>query len=244
MPQLLRKIKKTATLLPTGAYRRALRHGVAAAIEHRAVIRDLALASSVDVGANVGQFSLLVRNEHPKAKIIAFEPLAGPAVVYKKLFADDPQVEFHQVALGPKAETLDMHVSQSIDSSSLLPISDLQEERFPGTKEAGRESVTVAPMSDFISKEQLRRPALLKIDVQGFELEVLKSAESLLPHFRWVYVEASFLPLYEGQALADEVIAYLQARDFKLTGLYSPSYDKKGQAVQADFLFENSTGEV
>ena len=219
-----------------------LRYGVAAAIEHKAVIASLDISTCVDVGANVGQFSLLIRNEHPKANIIAFEPLAGPAKTYQKLFADDPQVEFHQVAIGPTSETVDMHVSQSIDSSSLLPISNLQEEQFPGTKEAGHERVTVGPMTDFISPDHIRKPALLKIDVQGFELEVLKSAETLLRNFKWVYVEASFLTLYEGQALADEVIAHLQARNFRLKGLYSPSYDKHGQAVQADFLFENSSG--
>ncbi len=238
-PGLFRIINKATSLLPYKLYRQALCQGVPAAIEHRAIIRTLEFSSCVDVGANIGQFSLLIRNEHPDSNIIAFEPLGGPAETYRNLFVGDPQVVLHQVALGLKAKTANMHVSQTIDSSSLLPISTLQEKQYPNTKETGREAVIVAPMTEYISPVQLQNPTLLKIDVQGFELEVLKSAQALLPYFKWIYVEASFLPFYEGQALAHEVITYLQARKFKLNGLYNPSFDEQGLALQGDFLFEN-----
>ena len=74
--------------------------------------------------------------------------------------------------------------------------------------------------------------------MQSYELEALRGCESLLPHFTWVYCECSFLPLYEGQALADEVIAWLRERGFVLTGVYNMTYDGDGKVVQADFLFE------
>ncbi len=45
------------------------------------------------------------------------------------------------------------------------------------------------------------------------------------------------MELYEGQALADEVIAYLRAHGFRLQGTYNLSYDRKGRAIQGDFLF-------
>jgi hypothetical protein len=53
------------------------------------------------------------------------------------------------------------------------------------------------------------RPVLLKIDVQGFELEVLQGATDLLPHIDAVYVEASYVELYEGQALHEDIERYL-----------------------------------
>jgi len=80
-------------------------------------------------------------------------------------------------------------------------------------------------------------PALLKLDVQGFELEALKGCEDLLHCFAWVYAECSFVELYEGQALADGVIAWLRERGCVLSGVYNMTYDKQGRAVQADFLF-------
>jgi len=78
---------------------------------------------------------------------------------------------------------------------------------------------------------------LLKLDVQGFELEVLKGCRSMLDYFSRVYVECSFVELYEGQALAHEVIDYLHQHGFRLSGVYNMTYGKEGIAVQADFLF-------
>ena len=76
--------------------------------------------------------------------------------------------------------------------------------------------------------------------MQGYELEALRGCGSLLAHFTWVYCECSFLPLYEGQALADEVIAWLRERGLRLVGVYNLAYDRGGQAVQADFLFQRA----
>jgi len=68
-----------------------------------------------------------------------------------------------------------------------------------------------------VFEEQLiRDPALLKLDVQGFELSALQGCGRLLERFRYVYVEASFIELYVGQALATEVIGFLFSRGFNL----------------------------
>jgi len=235
--RIIRRILKGTKLITNSQYRKGLGCGVGAAIEHSDIIRALPLKTLVDVGANIGQFSLLVRYEHPQASIVAFEPLATPTATYRKLFADDEKTTLHQTALGTERKHLNMHVSNRLDSSSLLEISPLQTTQFPGTEEVGREDVAVAPMTDFIKQENLIGPALLKIDVQGFELEVLKSAGDLLSSFQWIYVEASFKPLYEGQALVHEILRYLQDQKFILKGFFNPSYDSKGLSVQADFLF-------
>ena len=52
-------------------------------------------------------------------------------------------------------------------------------------------------------------------DEQGFELTALQGCEELLDRFEWVYAECSFIELYEGQALADEVIAWLRERGLR-----------------------------
>ena len=73
--------------------------------------------------------------------------------------------------------------------------------------------------------------------MQGFEWEALRECESLLSKFEWVYCECSFVELYLGQKLAADVIDWLANRGFRLKGMYNPSYDRYGQAIQADFLF-------
>ncbi len=101
--------------------------------------------------------------------------------------------------------------------------------------------VEVGPLSDFVSAGDLKAPALLKIDVQGFELEVLRGTGDLLSAFEHVYVEASFEALYEGQALADDVIAHMLAAGFTETGRHNLSIGPDGAPIQADFLFHRES---
>lgn len=235
-----RQFVKLLRLLPDPVFRRGLRFGVGAAIEHRRAIGPLTLRTAVDVGANVGQFSLLVRALHPPARIVAFEPLAEAAARYRRVFARDPRVTLHQMAIAPRRGPAAMHVSASADSSSLLPITDRQAELFPGTAEVGVVAVEAGPLGDFVAAADLAPPALLKIDVQGFELEVLRASHPLLEAFEHVYVEASFETLYEGQALAGEVAAFLAGRGFAEAGRFNLSRGPDGNPIQVDFLFRRA----
>lgn len=79
---------------------------------------------------------------------------------------------------------------------------------------------------------------MLKIDVQGGELDVLRGGSKTLDRLTWVYVECSFRELYIGQPPADEVVEHLRGAGFRLAGLGHVSY-VGGEAIQADFLFGN-----
>jgi hypothetical protein len=147
-------------------------------------------------------------------------------------------VQLFQTAIGPERGEAEIHVSGRDDSSSLLPITALQERVFPGTAEVDRQVVPVAPLDEFLLPSAIARPALIKVDVQGYELQALQGCESLLRHFDVVYCECSFLELYRGQGLAEEVIAWLQPRGFHLVGVYNVIHDGYGRAVQADLLCE------
>ena len=211
---------------------------VAAGVEHMPLLESLrGCVTVVDLGANRGQFALVARYVLPEARVIAFEPLERPADKCRLVFRDDPMVYVHQSAIGPVSCKAEIHVSGRDDSSSLLPITSRQNELFPGTAEAGLESISVFRLGDLLGGSDLLAPALLKIDVQGFELSALEGCEDLLGYFRWIYVECSFVELYAGQALASEVIDWLRKRGFGLMGVHNVAYDKSGRSIQADFLF-------
>ena len=239
----LKKVKKAIALFSVPYYAKALFFGIAGEIEHVKTLRSIGknFNTIIDIGANKGQFVLVARKCFPEAMIYSFEPLAEPARSFRKVFADDTLTTLHEMAIGPTEGEQIIHISKSNDSSSLLPISDLQSRIFPGTEEVATRSITITPLENVISEEKIESPALLKIDVQGYELEVLKGCKSLLNQFDYVYVECSFVELYEGQALADEVIQYLINYSFKLMGIYNTFYDKKGLAIQGDFLFINDS---
>ena len=235
-------MRKLAALAVEPFFLRAfLRGGVAPAIEHRAVLEKLPIDFVADVGANRGQFSLLCRRLKPLVDIVAFEPLPEPARIYRTVFAGDARTRLNQCALGPQRGEIAMHVSGHDDASSLLAISQAQIDNFPGTGAVAQEMVRIGPLTDFIAQREMGARSLLKLDVQGFELEVLKSAETLLPAFAWVYAECSYVPLYEGQALAEEIIAYLKDCGFRLVGRFNPSFARMdGALLQADLLFEKA----
>ena len=231
------RLKKLKVIMARPSLLWALcRHRVMAAVEHQLALK-CPLTTVIDIGANCGQFSLAVRCWVPGAKVVAFEPLAGPAARFRKVFQGDSKVILHQVAIGSASGNATIHVSAALDSSSLLPISQMQVRLFPGTDEVRTELIRVGMLSEFISCQEITGPAMLKLDVQGFELEVLRGCEDLLECFAYVYAECSFVELYTGQALSDDVIAWLRDRGFRLSGVYNLGYDRNGRAIQGDFLF-------
>jgi len=237
----MRKFYKLIAILKVPFYRRTLlRQRVAAAVEHDALLLTIGrdLKTVVDVGANRGQFALAARHHAQEAYIVAFEPLEEAAEVFAQVFRADPGVELHRCAIGSQQGGVEMHVSRADDSSSLLPISDLQQQLFPGTQEKEIRRVIVTPLDGALFPAQIQAPALLKIDVQGYELEVLKGGSLLLGCFEFLLVECSYIELYKGQALAKEVVSYVEKTGFVLVERNNLVYDKKGQPIQADLFFK------
>jgi len=241
----IRKLNKIFGLLKVPYFTKNILQGVAASTEHLPILYNLHnIKTIIDIGANKGQFTLAARYVFPKAKIISFEPLAHPAKKFNQLFKNDNNIVLHRSAIGTEKKTLAMHVSKREDSSSLLPIGAKQSSIFPGTDESHTENIMVSPLNRFISSSDLNLTTLLKIDVQGYELNVLNGCIDLIDKFDYIYVECSFIELYEGQALADEVINYLAEYSFKPKGVYNTFYDKHGTAVQTDILFINNSKEI
>lgn len=234
---MVRKLIKLALILTNLKYVKALAMGVAAGVEHEKLLRNLKCRVVVDVGANRGQFSIVADACHPGTKLYSFEPLPEPAQIFKRVFRNNDNVELFECAVGPEEKDAKIHISGRDDSSSLYPITELQDKIFPGTAERRESVVKVKPLESVLDGAKLESPSLLKIDVQGYELEVLKGSDLLLDSFDYIYVECSFVELYKGQALAKDVISFLASRSFELGGVYNISLDSDGNAVQGDFLF-------
>lgn len=238
---IFQKIIKLFKILKNNNYfKNFVQYGVAASIEHSEILAALKPAgfqTILDIGANRGQFSLVARKYFPTAKILSFEPIMEAAAVYRRVFASDSNVTLFETAIGSEEEVSLLHISKSDDSSSLLPITPLQNKLFPGTSEKESLFVQVKPLSSILKKEDIAFPALLKMDVQGFEMNALRACQPFFDSFLNIYVECSFVELYSGQTLADGVIAYLRDAGFVLCGIYNLIYDRKGVSIQGDFLF-------
>jgi FkbM family methyltransferase len=214
-----------------------LRTRVVASTEHDRILGGLQLNTVVDIGANRGQFALCIRRLYPSAQIFSFEPLRKPAGAWMRNFGNDSRAQLFKKAVALQSGTAAMHVSRWDVSSSLLPFAQAQHDNFPLTEEASREVVETTTLEACLEEPLIQDSALLKLDVQGFELAALKGCGRLLERFRYVYVEASFIELYVGQALATEVIGFLFGRGFNLVCVANLSYGSSARPIQADFLF-------
>jgi FkbM family methyltransferase len=212
----------------------ALGQGVAATVEHEAALGRLSFASVIDVGANKGQFATFCASRWPDVSLFCFEPLPLEREKLEKVAP--PGTRIFPYALGPQQSEAELHVATRADSSSLLPLDDLQKSLFK-MEEKEKVKVEVRRLDTVIKPEEIKRPCLLKIDVQGYELEVLKGAEGLLDLIDAAFVEVSFAPLYRGQAEPSEVVALLADRGLRMAGLFNQANGPNGEAVQADFLF-------
>jgi FkbM family methyltransferase len=210
--------------------------GTAASMEHLAALRRLDVKTCIDVGANKGQFSVLCRDLFPGAAIIAFEPLPDVArQCARALGGEHVQVYVH--ALGAQDSRSHFYVTERSDSSSLLMPGAAQERAY-GSRVAESMNVEVRRLDRVLTPAQIAGPALMKLDVQGAELDVLEGCGALLRNIDYIYLEGSFVELYEGQPLIADIVAFLHGQGFAFRGVYNTSYTRDYGTTQADFLFE------
>jgi FkbM family methyltransferase len=189
-----------------------------------------------DIGANIGTWTCLAKSLFPAARVDAFEPLAVHFDGFHRWTAAWPgDIHLHTCALAQTEGSATMHVMDFSDASSLLPATAECLSEFK-IKPAAEQTVPVIPLDVLVSREKIPRPDLLKLDVQGYELEVLRGAETCLRHARAVLCEVSFRPLYAGQPLFPEVLAFLETRGFALHALGTCTL-LGAPLVQTDALF-------
>lgn len=219
----------------------ALRHGVAPAINQKSVLQSCNYDLLLDAGAHQGQFSVIAHHIKPNVSIVAYEPQSAAADKYLAVLNGAVNVTLHHVALGNTEGDSEINISRRSDSSSLLPTSDELPKLFKNTEHHATERVRVARLDGFPEHWQHAHRAFLKIDVQGLELQVLQGAAEALKHSAYVYVECSHVELYKGQALFEDVKAFLDEKGFHVTKRLNEDViaDK---LIQADYLFERKSG--
>ncbi len=228
------RASKLMKLAVKPGYWSAARAGVAASVEHSGIGLNPNTRTVLDVGASHGQFALFAAKEMPRARIICFEPLPGSRSSIEEVLGN--RVEIVPAAVGVASGKATLNVSAQDDSSSLLPIGERQVSEFPGTASRGTQEVPVTTLDEGVPGD-IVSPCLLKIDVQGLELQVLKGASETLLSVDEALIECSFVELYEGQSLADEVVEFMLRSGLRLRGVHGTVYSRDGSAVQADLLF-------
>lgn len=200
---------------------------------------QLSLRAVIDVGANEGQFSRTARALLPEANILAFEPIPECYQRVKTRFARDARFLVINSALGSEKGRAELTVaSGDTGASSLLAVSDTQARYFPHTLNSRSITVDIDTLDAVVATSDLPGPYLLKIDVQGFEYEVLQGGMNTLANAAMVVLEASYERFYQGQKLFSDVYELLKSKGFVLSDTFNMMYaPDTGAPLQGDFIF-------
>ena len=195
----------------------------------------------LDVGANSGQYSTLLRRAAYKGRIVSFEPLSKPFSLLERKASKDPLWECRRCALGDVDGTISINVAGNAgESSSVLPMLKSHQDAYPPANYIGTEDVPIRRL-DSVAPEFLRPTdvTFLKIDVQGLEKQVIAGGKSTVnDRCIGMQLELSFLPLYEGDMVIREALDLVYSLGFTLTGLLPGFTDtRNGRMLQADGIF-------
>jgi FkbM family methyltransferase len=198
-------------------------------------LQDKGIKIIFDIGAHVGNWSIMAKSVFSAARIDAFEPIPSSVDLFKKTVEGLPDIYMHPCALGSAKGEASMSVlgNQADCSSVLSPAED--KPMMAGQDRGDKIKVSIKRLDDMVADEGLPYPDFIKMDVQGFELEVLKGAEECLKHAKAVQSEVSFEEFYKDQALFRDVLDFLDDRGFKLCMF--ANYDPSKPFGQPDALF-------
>jgi FkbM family methyltransferase len=200
--------------------------------------RNVVPNSIIDVGANVGQFTVAAANLFPDVHIHAFEPLEDCTIKLQQNVRQLNHVTVYGLALGDRDGHSPMHVNSYSLSSSILSLTPAHLRAFPYATEVSTVQVPVSTIDKIFAGVSLTSPVLLKLDVQGYEANVLKGAKELLKTIDYVVMEASLKPMYDGELLFDALVNLMQGFGFRFEcpvgSLEDPS---SGETLQMDALF-------
>lgn len=193
-----------------------------------------------DVGANDGGYGRMLRGGGYLGQILSFEPLSETHKKLQQAAAGDPNWHIaERQAIGGHDGEIEINLAGNTTSSSILPMNSTHVEAAPQSKYVGSELVPIRRLDSIEhSCLQSAKSILLKIDTQGYEMEVLRGAENTLKRVVGAQIELSLTPLYAGQALYREIIEHMAEHGFSLWGVVPGFTDPvSGRMLQMDGVF-------
>jgi FkbM family methyltransferase len=197
----------------------------------------------IDIGANSGQYAAGLRDAGYRGRIVSFEPLCEPYARLAVLSRDDGAWECRRLALGRERGTARLNVSEDSRNSSVFKVGDRHLRSVPDSRTVSMECVSMDRLDGIWAEvaRDARRP-YLKMDTQGYELEVLYGTAAVLSAMSLVEVELSLLDVYDAGPLFQEVFGFLAARDFTPIAFEGVLDDvETGEMLQADGIFRRGT---
>lgn len=194
----------------------------------------------LDVGAHLGEFGEALRGAGWTGPIVSFEPVSSSFEQLRGRAAEDPRWTVQRMALGRSRETATIGVTAGTNLSSFLDLTDLATTRWPElAQRTGSEQVEVYRLDDVLSDAVAPldpRRIFLKLDTQGFDLEVFAGAAGSMDRIVGLLAEVSFQPVYRGMPHYLDALAEFERAGFTPVGFYPITRDGRRRLIEADCL--------
>jgi FkbM family methyltransferase len=202
-------------------------------------LKELEISTVLDIGSNIGQFAITFNSAMPKAQIFSFEPIPECFQELQENISSIPNISAFNIGLGDYSGDLEFfEVNDHSMSSSFLKMTSLHKQAFPQTTASKLTKVKVEKLDTFAEKISISKPLLIKLDVQGYEEQVMKGGENVISQAAVIIVETSFKTLYEDQPLFEDIYNLLKKHGFSYAGSFEDLRDPvTGAILQQDSIF-------
>lgn len=200
------------------------------------LLRDRGVAPHVviDGGACVGHWTILFKSVFPEATILMIEPQEQHTNVLQRICERyAPTVQFANVLIGP-SDMNEVEFTVLEDTSGGTGSSVLPEHSNVPRHVAKLPMIT---MDNLLDRVGFVAPNFIKLDVQGYELEVLKGATRALSTAEFILLEVSIWQYNAGSPLLNEVLSWMDRSGFRAYEIFDLSRRPDGILVQVDILF-------
>lgn len=193
-----------------------------------------------DIGGGQGTTLCLFLEQLPGSIVHLFEPLTSNFKLIEKQFGNKSNVTLHRLAAGDSNEKRTIHIADRVTSSSLHTLNPQAHEAdsylAQALKPSGQEEINVVRLDSFLEKYE--HIHLLKLDVQGFELNVLEGCGEDLKRVKYVLLEVSNHHGYKEAALYYDLDAYLRDKGFQVADIF-PGIKSNGFLKEWDCIYLN-----
>jgi len=191
-----------------------------------------------DIGSNDGLWSEIFAL-YTGNNVYAFEPLPKMIQLIQMRSKRIPLIKIQPVACGATWSHTNINEDNFAPSSSILKMTDLHTEEWSFTGKSSALAVNVTPLDDWRIKNYLPFPSLIKIDVQGYENEVLTGASETLKKTKYLWIELNLKNFYENGSSFDSVYKKVTGLGFELVDVVDLIRSRKNnQLMYMDGIFK------
>ena len=192
----------------------------------------------IDIGANTGQFAEMITDVLPNSRLICFEPIAECYAELVERFQHNSSVEALNYALGNLEGHTTMHINDYTPSSSILEMEKLHSDTFIYSANSTKSEIQLRRLDVVAQELNIGGPTLIKIDVQGYEEEVIKGGKETLKAADIVICELSYESLYKDQPSFHQIYLTMQDMGFKYHGNWDQlNHPEDDKPLQGDAIF-------